>query len=102
MKVKEKGTFMDSKLDASSSGWTVMKNMEKADTSNTMRKHMDIAKSREFSHVLSTRINTTMNAKPLIDINHFLTILPDTSKGNNVIVNNAKGKMLEKLNERTV
>lgn len=100
VKVNENGTFMESKLDASSSGCTVIKKMENADTSNKIRRHMEIAKSNEFSHVLSTMMKIMMKAKPFIDVSHFLKILPDASNGSNVIMNNAKGKMLEKPSPR--
>lgn len=100
VKVKEKGTFIAKRLNARSSGWTVMKNRENDDISSMMRKHMEIAKLNEFNHVFKMMMNNKMKVKPLSEVSHFRTILPEMINGINVIMKNARCTMSEKLSAK--
>lgn len=94
--VKEKGTCMARRLDASSSGWTVMKKRENAETRSTTRRDIEMAKSNEPNHVLITRMNVIKNTNPFNVVSHRLKMRPEMIKGSNVNRKKAKETKLEK------
>ena len=57
VKVNENGTFIANKLNARSSGCTVMKNKENDEISKSIRIHIDIAKSNVCNHEFKTMMN---------------------------------------------